>query len=401
MRYWMTALLAATAMPAAAATYELKATPQTVAWGHYDATDTPVLTIRSGDTVVIHTLLTNSPAGLEKAGVAPADVEPALRAVYDGVPASARGPGGHILTGPIAIEGAEPGDMLEVRIRKASDVLHVSASAIDRQILKAEEELGAQLFERLPGRLRLTAAGELLLVDVRGWEKAYARTLERFDELKGLRRGHVEIAMIDALSEGVVPEAVAALVQEYPGITFNLSTARNQRVMEMVTSADVDIGLLLDPVSSVDLEVRAFADIPLGIAMPVGHPLSTRTELQLSETLEHRLLLPAAPLIVGEHAKVLYQRQHIDVKRLTHCNDVRTLRGLVRAGAGVGLMSWLDAAPDVADGRLAFVPFRRHLTKPMTLALCVAPQRQLSRSALLTIQALAAKIDAMVVPVVG
>jgi len=118
MRYLILAALASVAMPAGAATYELKATPQTVAWGHYDATDKPVLTIRSGDTVVIHTLLTNSPAGLEKAGVAPAQVEPALRAVYDGVPASARGPGGHILTGPIAIAGAEPGDMLEVRIRK-------------------------------------------------------------------------------------------------------------------------------------------------------------------------------------------------------------------------------------------------------------------------------------------
>lgn len=112
------AALAAMTTPAVAATYELKATPQTVAWGHYDATDKPVLTIRSGDTVVIHTLLTNSPAGLEKAGVAPDAIEPALRAVYDGVPASARGPGGHILTGPIAIQGAEPGDMLEVRIRK-------------------------------------------------------------------------------------------------------------------------------------------------------------------------------------------------------------------------------------------------------------------------------------------
>jgi acetamidase/formamidase len=110
--------LAAMTTPAMAATYELKATPQTVAWGHYDATDKPVLTIRSGDTVVIHTLLTNSPAGPEKAGVAPDAIEPALRAVYDGVPASARGPGGHILTGPIAIQGAEPGDMLEVRIRK-------------------------------------------------------------------------------------------------------------------------------------------------------------------------------------------------------------------------------------------------------------------------------------------
>ena len=104
--------------PAVAETYDLKPTPQTVAWGHYDANDKPVLTIKSGDTVVIHTLLTNSPAGLEKAGVAPSDIEPALRAVYDGVPASARGPGGHILTGPIAIVGAMPGDTLEVRIRK-------------------------------------------------------------------------------------------------------------------------------------------------------------------------------------------------------------------------------------------------------------------------------------------
>src|SRR6185437_12290069 len=49
---------------------------------------------------------------------APADVEKSLRAVFDGVPQSERGPGGHILTGPIAVEGAEPGDTLEVRILK-------------------------------------------------------------------------------------------------------------------------------------------------------------------------------------------------------------------------------------------------------------------------------------------
>ena len=117
MRLFLLAALAL-ASPGAAKTYELKPTPQTGAWGHYDATDAPVLTIKSGDTVIVHTLLTNSPTGLEKAGVAPADIEPALRAVFDGVPAAKRGPGGHILTGPIAIEGAEPGDTLEVRIRK-------------------------------------------------------------------------------------------------------------------------------------------------------------------------------------------------------------------------------------------------------------------------------------------
>ncbi len=110
--------LALLAAPAFARTHDLPATPATVAWGHYDAADKPVLTIQSGDTVVMHTLLTNSPTGLEKAGVAPGDVEPALRAVFAGVPASARGPGGHILTGPIAIAGAMPGDTLEVRIKR-------------------------------------------------------------------------------------------------------------------------------------------------------------------------------------------------------------------------------------------------------------------------------------------
>src|SRR5215831_14454896 len=112
---FVTAMLASSG---GAATYDLPATPQTVAWGHYDATAKPSLTIKSGDTVVVHTLLTNSPTGLEKAGVAPGDVQQSLRAVFDGVPQADRGPGGHILTGPIAIEGAEPGDTLEVRILK-------------------------------------------------------------------------------------------------------------------------------------------------------------------------------------------------------------------------------------------------------------------------------------------
>ncbi|WP_010160522.1 acetamidase/formamidase family protein [Sphingomonas sp. PAMC 26617] len=118
MRYLTAVVGLVVAAPLASKTVELPATPTTVAWGHYDATSKPVLTIDSGDTVIVHTLLTNSPTGLEKAGIAPSDVEPALRAVFAGVPASERGPGGHILTGPIAITGAEPGDTLEVRILK-------------------------------------------------------------------------------------------------------------------------------------------------------------------------------------------------------------------------------------------------------------------------------------------
>ena len=101
---------------AQAATKELQATPSTVAYGYYDAAATPVMRIVSGDTVRIHTLITSTPARLEGAGVARDQVEPALREVVEKV--SNKGPGGHILTGPIFVEGAEPGDVLEVRIQK-------------------------------------------------------------------------------------------------------------------------------------------------------------------------------------------------------------------------------------------------------------------------------------------
>jgi acetamidase/formamidase len=96
--------------------YTLAATPKTVAWGYYDAAAPPVLRVHSGDTVVFDTLITNSPTGLEKAGVPADQVQQSLRDIYKEV--TNKGPGGHILTGPVYIEGAEPGDTLEVRIQK-------------------------------------------------------------------------------------------------------------------------------------------------------------------------------------------------------------------------------------------------------------------------------------------
>jgi acetamidase/formamidase len=98
------------------ATLRLDPTPTTVAWGYYDSAAKPALKVNSGDTVVVRTLITSTPERLEKAGVAPADVEPALREITKTV--TNKGPGGHILTGPIFVEGAEPGDALEVHIEK-------------------------------------------------------------------------------------------------------------------------------------------------------------------------------------------------------------------------------------------------------------------------------------------
>jgi acetamidase/formamidase len=110
------ALLAAHSLQAAPKTHRLEVTPGTVAYGYYWSEAQPVLRIASGDIVDVDTLLTNTPQGLQRAGVAEEEIQASLRAVVEEVTGERRGPGGHILTGPIYVEGAQPGDVLEVNV---------------------------------------------------------------------------------------------------------------------------------------------------------------------------------------------------------------------------------------------------------------------------------------------
>ena len=97
-----------------AETHELKLTPANVHWGYYDARIAPVLKIASGDTVRVETMVAGGLERVKQAGVADALIPESLRQVENAV--KDRGPGAHPLTGPIYVEGAEPGDVLEVRI---------------------------------------------------------------------------------------------------------------------------------------------------------------------------------------------------------------------------------------------------------------------------------------------
>lgn len=97
--------------------HTLLAKPDTVAWGYYSGLAKPALTVKSGDTVVMQTLSTCGPRErMIKGGVKPEDIPAYTDAIYNEV--KDKGPGGHILTGPVAIEEAEPGDVLEVQILK-------------------------------------------------------------------------------------------------------------------------------------------------------------------------------------------------------------------------------------------------------------------------------------------
>src|SRR3984893_2675821 len=108
-------------------TYQLKPSPKTVTWGYYDAKTPPVLRIKSGDTVEIQTLVTSSPERFENAGMQPDRIEQPLRDIFKEV--KDKGPVVHILTGPVYIEGAQPGDVLEVRIQKIQPAIPYALNA--------------------------------------------------------------------------------------------------------------------------------------------------------------------------------------------------------------------------------------------------------------------------------
>src|SRR5215510_8172928 len=96
------------------ANHEIKLTPANVHWGYYDAVLKPVVRIASGDTVRVETMVAGGLERMRLAGVADAEIPESLKAVERTV--TDRGPGAHPLTGPIYVEGAEPNDVLEVRI---------------------------------------------------------------------------------------------------------------------------------------------------------------------------------------------------------------------------------------------------------------------------------------------
>lgn len=114
----LVALLAlAVAVPPAAlaAEHTLMPSPQTVHIGHFSAAVKPVLAIDSGDIVTLETVAAMDPTVLDRSGVVPpTGVPDYVRAIYRDV--KDRGPGPHVLTGPIAVRGAAPGDVLELRI---------------------------------------------------------------------------------------------------------------------------------------------------------------------------------------------------------------------------------------------------------------------------------------------
>lgn len=266
-------------------------------------------------------------------------------------------------------------------IRRAAEELHIAASAIDRQILRGEEQLGVKLFERHPSGLKLTTGGEFVLHAASRWTREFATLCVGLEDLRGLRRGVVNIAIIEALTQGFVPEVIQRLKSEHRYIQAKITVLDNIHVAAAIARGDVDFGILLNPRVSRDLAVRAHAEIELGLVTRPRHPLARQKSIRFSVCAEYPIVAPAEPLALCGQIRELEVATGVTLNTVAAANNIHMIKSLIARDLGLGVMTWLDVAEEVRRGELAFIPLARAALPPLTLAVCVDPARQLSAAA--------------------
>ncbi|MBS0353516.1 MAG: LysR family transcriptional regulator [Proteobacteria bacterium] len=273
-------------------------------------------------------------------------------------------------------EAARHGSM-----RRAGDVLHVSSSSVDRQILKVEEEIGLPLFERLPQGLKLTAAGEQVLHAVRKWQSEILALQSRIEDLKGLKRGKVVLAVVEGAASEFVASAAADFHHSYPAVTFEVLIYGANRVTEAVLAGEVDFGLTINPHLSPGLSIIAQKDFRVGAVIASDHPLASRKQVRLSDCLPYKIVVAEPSLDLRLIVNQLMARASARPEMVASSNSIMLMKEIVMRGMGVGLMTQMDADKEVQAGTLVYRPLADKLIPTSRLTLCVNVERQLSLAA--------------------
>ncbi len=211
-------------------------------------------------------------------------------------------------------------------IRKAADVLSITSTALNRRILSMEEELGVELFERLPRGVRLTSAGEIFLQTARMHLAELARVKSQISDLKGARRGHISIACSQAMMPSFLPEQIAKYRHEHPGVTFNALVRDRASAEQALVEMTADLALVFEPLQMADFQVIHTEPQPIYAIMSKDHPLSSKEKLRLTDCLEYPLALPQAPIGVRYLLEVAMRNSPVKLEPAIESDSFEFLR---------------------------------------------------------------------------
>jgi len=245
-------------------------------------------------------------------------------------------------------------------IRKAAERVGIAASSINRQILALEEEFGVPIFERLPRRMRLTVAGELLLTHIRTTLREHDRMRARLIDLQGRRRGLVRIATMGGLANTLMPPLVAWMRDHYPSVKLVVRAFPLEGVTAAVIAAEADIGLGYQLPADPKLRVLGRATVRIGAVVAPGHALAATAHpfVSLADCCAFPMVIPDRSLTVGALLADALERADIGVETVVETNSIELLKQAARPGQTVTFLSEVEMAVEAARGELVFLPLR-------------------------------------------
>ncbi|AEV37692.1 transcriptional regulator, substrate-binding of LysR family [Pseudovibrio sp. FO-BEG1] len=244
----------------------------------------------------------------------------------------------------------------ESSIRAAARKLNVASSAVNRQILTLEKQLGMELFERVGRTIRLSSAGEILLAHIRRTLSDLEATGAELDALKGLRRGVVSIATVESVTEALLPEVIAKFHKDYSGIHVDVQVMGAERVAEAVEKAEVDVGFTFEPPDTDALKITYKKALEIGAIVAPSHPLAGEKQLNLARCFEYPVAMPAPGISIRARLDVALSHSSADGQSSVEANSLRFMKHLVRSGEMVAFQTVVGLEEELANERLLFKP---------------------------------------------
>lgn len=177
-------------------------------------------------------------------------------------------------------------------IRLAAERLHVSPSAISRQIVKLEHELQEQLLERRAEGVILTAAGKILAEHLASILGQIERAKDEIADLRSLKTGTLSLSTVEGITDPFLSEHITGFRSQYPGIDFRVRIRGRERVLEAVEQRLSEIGFVYDHFTHPAIETIGKWRQPLLALAPPSHPLADGRSLILEDIVDLPCVLP-------------------------------------------------------------------------------------------------------------
>ena len=262
---------------------------------------------------------------------------------------------------------------------RAAEALHMTQPAVTHQVRQLEEELGTRLFDRANNRIALTEAGE----EVRAYASRilglYADMQESVKALTGERTGLVTLGASTTVAEYMLPELLGEFRRHFPEVRIRLRVANTDAVVAMVADSAIDLGVVEGAVEDGRLLVEECRRDELQVVVPPDHPLAARDTVTPADLLPWPILFREDGSGTRSVIERYLESHGIDAARLDRpfeLGSTEAIKGAVRAGTGISILSAATLEKEVQLALLAVRPLEPRLERPYSFV----RQRQKFRS---------------------